>query len=231
MVVLLLFFLGLPLLPLLSILTALNDNISTLVIDYGYIGVFAATFIETIFPPIPSEIVYLAIGFVAYDNEFGYFFILLMATVGALGSTVGAVIIYFIALKVGRRVILRLGRYVLINESKLRSAERWFEKYGVMAVMIGRLAPGIRELVSVPAGLARMNITKFIIFTFIGSWVWSIGLILAGYYSGQAWLTFAKESSFVFEVIAVVTIMGILVVIGIRYYLDHKAGIKKETES
>lgn len=225
-----LFFHNVPVPSLMSILTTLNDSISAWIADFGYIGVFAATIIETVFPPIPSEIVYLAIGFMAYDNGFGFSFILSMATIGACGSTVGAIIIYIIALKVGRPAILKLGRYTFVNDSRLRSAERWFEKYGVIAVMVGRLAPGIRELISVPAGLARMNVPKFVIFTFIGSWIWSIGLTFAGYYSGQAWLTFAEESSLIFEVIALAIIIGILVVFGIRYYIDHKVGMKKYTE-
>ena len=153
-----------------------------------------------------------------------------MATIGACGSTAGAIIIYIIALKVGRLAILKLGRYTFVNDSRLRSAERWFEKYGVIAVMIGRLAPGIRELISVPAGLARMNVPKFVVFTFIGSWIWSISLTFAGYYSGQAWLAFAEKSSSIFEVIALAIIIGILVVVGIRYYTNHKFGMKKETD-
>ncbi len=213
-----------------SILAALNDSIFSWIADFGYIGVFAATFIETIFPPIPSAIVYLAIGFLAYDNGFGFDFILSMATIGACGSTAGAILIYIIALKVGRPAILKLGRYTFVNDSRLRSAERWFEKYGVIAVMVGRLAPGIRELISVPAGLARMNVPKFVVFTFVGSWIWGISMTFAGYYSGQAWLAFAEESSFIFEVIALAIIIGILVVVGIRYYANHKFGMKKETD-
>jgi membrane protein DedA with SNARE-associated domain len=107
-----------------SILAALNDSISAWIADFGYMGVFAATFIETIFPPIPSEIVYLAIGFLAYDNGFGFGFILSMAIIGACGSTAGAIIIYIIALKVGRPAILKLGRYTFVNDSRLRSAEK-----------------------------------------------------------------------------------------------------------
>ena len=225
-----LFFHNAHVLTFMSILSTLNDSISAWIADFGYIGVLAATLIETIFPPIPSEIVYLAIGFMAYDNGFGSGFILTMATIGACGSTAGAIIIYIIALKVGRPAILRLGRYTFVNDSRLRSAERWFEKYGVIAVMVGRLAPGIRELISVPAGLARMNVPKFIIFTFAGSWIWSVGLTFAGYYSGQTWLAFAEESSFIFEVIALAIIIGILVVVGIRYYVDHKVGMRKQTE-
>ena len=112
-----------------------------------------------------------------------------MATIGACGSTVGALIIYTIALKVRRPAILKLGRYTFVNDSRLRSAERWFEKYGVIAVMVARLTPGIRELISVPVGLVRMHVPKFVIFTFVGSWIWSLGLTFAGYYSGQAWLS------------------------------------------
>jgi membrane protein DedA with SNARE-associated domain len=84
---------------------------------------------------------------------------------GSLGSTLGAIIIYFLSRKVGRIVILKIGKYILINENKLQKSEIWFQKYGKVAVLLGRLAPGIRELISVPAGLAKMNLI-FILFIY-----------------------------------------------------------------
>src|ERR671924_1434178 len=152
------------------------DSISSLIAQYGYPAVFAAAFLETIFPPIPSEIIFPLVGFVAQSKGLGLGNAIGMGTIGALGSTVGAIMIYFIALKIGRPAILRIGKYVLINESKLQRAELWFEKHGAVAVFVGRLAPGIREIISIPAGLSKMNIIKFILFTFAGSLIWSVSL-------------------------------------------------------
>ena len=200
----------------------ITDTVTSWISSIGYPGVFAATLLETIFPPIPSEIIFPLVGFVAQSKGLGLGDAIGMATIGALGSTVGAIMIYFIALKIGRPAILRIGKYVLINESKLQRAELWFEKHGAIAVFVGRLAPGIREIISIPAGLSKMNMVKFILFTFAGSLIWSISV---GYYFGEAWSKFAKESG-IFNIIALIIIVGVAAVIGFGYYKEHKSSIK-----
>jgi membrane protein DedA with SNARE-associated domain len=85
-----------------------------------------------------------------------------MVIVGALGSTLGSIAIYLIALKLGKRVFLRLGKYMKIGGSELNKSEKWFENYGAIAVFAGRMAPGIREIISIPAGISKMNLPKFI---------------------------------------------------------------------
>ena len=204
----------------------ITDTVTSWISSIGYPGVFAATLLETIFPPIPSEIIFPLVGFVAQSKGLGLGDAIGMATIGALGSTVGAIMIYFIALKIGRPAILRIGKYVLINESKLQRAELWFEKHGAIAVFVGRLAPGIREIISIPAGLSKMNMIKFILFTFAGSLIWSISLTFVGYYFGETWSKFAKESSGIFNIIALIIIVGVAAVIGFGYYKEHKSSIK-----
>lgn len=204
----------------------ITDTVTSWISSIGYPGVFAATLLETIFPPIPSEIIFPLVGFVAQSKGLGLGDAIGMATIGALGSTVGAIMIYFIALKIGRPAILRIGKYVLINESKLQRAELWFEKHGAIAVFVGRLAPGIREIISIPAGLSKMNMVKFILFTFAGSLIWSISLTFVGYYFGETWSKFAKESSGIFNITALIIIVGVAAVIGFGYYKEHKSSIK-----
>ena len=204
----------------------ITDTITSWVFSIGYPGVFAATLLETIFPPIPSEVIFPLIGFTAQNKGLGLANAIGMATIGALGSTVGAIMIYFIALKIGRPAILRVGKYVLINESKLQRAELWFEKHGAVAVLAGRLAPGVREIISIPAGLGKMNIMKFTLFTFAGSLIWSISLTIVGYYFGETWSKFAEESSGIFSVAAVIIIIAIVSVIGFGYYKEHKSSTK-----
>jgi membrane protein DedA with SNARE-associated domain len=114
-----------------------------------------------LFPPIPSEIIFPLVGFVAYDKNLGIGHAIGMGLVGGLGSTVGAIIIYYVALEIGKPAILRFGRYVRVGEQGLLKAETWFQKYGAIAVFCGRMAPGIRELISIPAGIGRMNIIKY----------------------------------------------------------------------
>jgi membrane protein DedA with SNARE-associated domain len=140
-----------------------------------------------------------------------------MATVGALGSTVGSIAIYYVALKLGKRVFLRLGKYMKIGESKLDKSEKWFENHGAIAVFAGRMAPGIREIISIPAGISKMNIAKFILFTFTGSLIWCISLTLVGYYIGDAWNKLVQRSG-VFNIISIVIIVGILAILGYHYY-------------
>ena len=204
----------------------ITDTVTSWISTIGYPGIFAATLLETIFPPIPSEIIFPLVGFVAQSKGLGLGDALGMATIGALGSTVGAIMIYFIALKIGRPAILRIGKYVLINESKLQRAELWFEKHGAIAVFVGRLAPGIREIISIPAGLSKMNMVKFILFTFAGSLIWSSCLTFVGYYFGETWSKFAKASAGIFNIIALIIIVGIAAVIGFGYYKEHKSSIK-----
>lgn len=204
----------------------ITDTVTSWISSIGYPGIFAATLLETIFPPIPSEIIFPLVGFVAQSKGLGLGDAIGMATIGALGSTVGAIMIYFIALKIGRPAILRIGKYVLINESKLQRAELWFEKHGAIAVFVGRLAPGIREIISIPAGLSKMNMVKFILFTFAGSLIWSISLTFVGYYFGETWSKFAKESSGIFNITALIIIIGVAAVIGFGYYKEHKSSIK-----
>ena len=162
------------------------DWIISLVSANLYPGVFLAAFIETIFPPIPSEAVFPLAGYVILQNKMHFMHILVVGVVGGSGATVGAFVIYLVARKIGRIGLYRYVKYAKIKESSLEKAYKWFEKYGDKSVIFGRLIPGIRELVSIPAGILNMRPIKFLIFTFIGSCAWSIALTAAGYYFGVA---------------------------------------------
>ncbi|MGI0014287.1 MAG: DedA family protein, partial [Nitrososphaera sp.] len=113
-----------------GIFSGILDTVTTLIAEYGYPAVFAAAFLETIFPPIPSEVIFPLVGFIAYSEGLGLENAVGMATVGSLGSTAGAIVIYIISMKLGRAAILRFGRRVRIGEQELEKAERWFGKYG-----------------------------------------------------------------------------------------------------
>lgn len=195
--------------------------ITSLVSSYGYLGLFIAAFAETIFPPIPSEVIFPLAGFVGFKSNFTYFETFVMAVCGAVGATIGAVLIYFISLKIGRIAIIKIGKYVFVSERKIESAEKWFEKYGIYAVFLGRMAPGVRELISVPAGIAKMPIGKFTIFTFLGSLVWSIALVFSGYFLGNSWDKLSESLSKYFPVLSALTI-GILAGIVIFYLIRKK---------
>jgi membrane protein DedA with SNARE-associated domain len=151
-----------------------------------YEGIFFAALIETIIPPIPTLAIFPTAGFLASQQGISLFGVVPMIILGATGATIGTSAIYLIALKLGRTVLLRYLKNFRISEKKLERVEIWFEKYGDKAVLIGRVVPLMREMISVPAGLLKMKIPKFILFTFIGSCIWSSITILAGYYFGEA---------------------------------------------
>jgi membrane protein DedA with SNARE-associated domain len=195
------------------------ELITDWIANYGYPSVFAAALLENLFPPIPSELVFPLIGFTAQTNDLGIAEVIGMAIIGAVGSTVGAIIIYYIALKLGLPAITRIGkRYHLISESDIKKTETWFARHGELAVFLGRMAPGIRELISIPAGIAGMNILKFTFFTFIGSSVWSIILTLIGFFIGDAWIRFYGDYSQVFDIVGILLILAIGAILALRYY-------------
>ena len=164
--------------------------VTSLLAEYLYAGVFIAALIETIIPPIPTMAVFPTAGFLASQNNFELYQVILLGIVGGLGASIGSTVLYLIALKLGRVALLKYLRYVKVSEKKLTRVENWFQKYGDKAVLFGRMIPVFREMVSIPAGLLKMKFAKFLAYTILGSCGWSITLILIGYYFGNAALKF-----------------------------------------
>lgn len=158
--------------------------IISLISENLYPGVFLAALIETVFPPIPSEAIFPLAGYSILKNQMNAFHIIGVGITGGCGATTGAFVIYIISKKLGRAGLIKYLKYAKIKEKSLEKADHWFEKYGDKSVVIGRVIPGIRELVSIPAGIFNMNPIKFLIFTLIGSCVWSVALTAVGYYFG-----------------------------------------------
>ena len=169
---------------------AFVEWVTTLLAEYLYAGVFIAALIETIIPPIPTMAVFPTAGFLASQNNFELYQVILLGIIGGLGASIGSTVIYLIALKLGRVVLLKYLKYVRVSEKKLTRVENWFQKYGDKAVLFGRMIPVFREMVSIPAGLLKMKFAKFLTYTILGSCGWSITLILIGYYFGNAALEF-----------------------------------------
>ena len=210
-----------------GILSGILDAISGLIAEYGYPAVFAAAFLEMIFPPIPSEVIFPLVGFIAQNRELGIENTIGMATVGALGSTAGAVVIYFVSAKVGRIAIVRFGKRVRIREQEIEKAERWFEKYGSIAVFTARMIPGIREIISIPAGIGQMNLAKFVGYTFAGSLLWCTILTLTGYYLGEAWGSFSEQASYAFTIVTFIVIAVIVAGVGLWYSRRKRASAEQ----
>jgi len=163
---------------------SLADWIVVLISGMGYLGVVILMAIESACIPVPSEVIMPFAGYLVSTGEFS---LLGAATMGAVGCNIGSTVAYFVAAKGGRKVIERWGAYVLIRPVELDRTERFFARYGAIAVFIGRLLPVVRTFIAFPAGLARMPMVKFQIYTFLGSWPWCFALTYIGFVLGQRW--------------------------------------------
>lgn len=171
------------------------DWITGLMGSAGHFGVFALMFGENVFPPIPSEVVMPLAGFLAAQGTLS---LLLVILAGTAGSVLGAMFWYYVGVWIGadriRAFAARHGRWLTISASEVDAATGWFRRYGWRAVFFGRMIPGVRTFVSVPAGVARMRLVPFLAFTALGSLLWTGLLALAGfllesqYDRVQAWI-------------------------------------------
>src|SRR5215210_574321 len=194
-------------------ISSIMDTVSQWVGAYGYAGVFMAMLIETIFPPIPSELVLPLAGYSAFYNGATIFETIIVGFIATLGSTTGAIAIYLVVRKMGRYAVSKFGKYILINQDKLEKIEKWFDKHGTKAVFLARMTPGMRELISIPAGLSKMNFIKYVIFTFAGSLIWSISLTLLGYFFGDKVLgqnDGSNNLSHIFNYVAIIVIFSLV---------------------
>jgi len=150
--------------------------------DMGYWGIFLLMFLESTFFPFPSEIIMIPAGYLAYKGEMNLYMVIFM---GIAGSVAGALFNYYLAVQFGRTFILKYGKYFLIKEETLDKLETFFTKHGELSTFNGRLIPGIRQLISLPAGLAKMNVAKFSFYTALGAGIWVVVLVVLGYLLGS----------------------------------------------
>jgi membrane protein DedA with SNARE-associated domain len=154
----------------------------------GYPGLTVLVALENVFPPIPSEIILPLAGFLTGQGRFSFPLVMLATT---LGSLLGALVLYGVGAAAGRgrvrRLVERFGHWALLTPEDLTRAERWFDRYGTIAVFTGRLAPVVRSLVSIPAGYSRMPLGKFVLLTAVGSAIWNGVLVSLGWALGENW--------------------------------------------
>ncbi len=158
------------------------DKIVEIVSAFGYLGVFMLMLLENIFPPIPSELIMPLAGFVAARGDLNFVGVIL---VGTAGSVVGALPWYYAGAKLGtdrmKRLARRWGHWLTLSPEDVDKAGGWFDRHGKGAVFIGRLVPAVRTLISVPAGIVGMPMTLFLIYSTLGSLIWTALLALAGF--------------------------------------------------
>ena len=189
-----------------SIINFIVETVSSL----GYFGIFIMMFLESSFFPFPSEVVMIPAGYLASKGEMNIYLVLLF---GILGSLAGALFNYYFAIKLGRAFLLRYGKYILISEETILKMEDFFKKHGHISTFSGRLIPVVRQYISLPAGLARMNLFVFSLYTSLGAGIWVAILAVLGYYLGG---NEALIKEYLHTIIVVILIL--LAILGFWYY-------------
>lgn len=210
------------------IVETLNQIIIDLINATGYLGIFLAMLVEGIFTPIPSELIMPFAGYVASTGELNFLFVIL---VGSLGAVIGSTVAYALALWLGRPFIDRFGMFFGLDEDKMASAERWFKRWGVWGILIGHSLPGIRSVISFPAGLSKMDRKKFVIFTFSGAMVWNTVLVTAGYTLGENWISFWEKTDSLHLDILMLGGLGVAIVLYFLYHRRKRAKLIRSSDS
>ena len=193
------------------------DYIVQTVGTLGYMGIFIMMFLESTFFPFPSEVVMIPAGYLVHKGEMNMAMVLFC---GIAGSLAGALFNYYLAIYAGRAILVRYGRYFFIKESTIVKAEKFFENHGHISTFSGRLIPAVRQLISFPAGLARMNLLSFSIYTTLGAMIWVVILTLLGYYIGD-------NEAMVKEYLSTIiyTLLALIVIGGFIYYKRINKGL------
>ena len=167
-----------------SIIEYIGHFVTTVISGAGYGGIVGLMAIESACIPLPSEVIMPFSGYLVYTGQFNLW---IVTVAGAFGCVLGSLLAYWVGMRGGRPLIEKYGRYILISRHDLDLADRWFAHYGEAIVFISRLLPAIRTFIAFPAGVARMNLKKFVIYTFAGSLPWCFGLAYAGQKLGEQW--------------------------------------------
>lgn len=163
---------------------------------------------ESALIPIPSEVIMPFSGYLVSSGKFNVVYVIMA---GSIGNLVGSLVAYYIGIRLGREFILRYGKYVLLRKSHLELTESYFKKYGDRSTFISRMLPAVRTYISLPAGVAKMNLKKFIIYTLIGSIIWNSALTYIGIQLGQQWKNILHYSNYFDGIVVIGVIVAIVI--------------------
>jgi membrane protein DedA with SNARE-associated domain len=209
----------------------LLDIITSLYNFMQWPGVVLLMAIESACIPFPSELIMPLAGWMLVkEQSLSVWYVFMAGAFGAIGNTAGSVIAYYAGLWAGRPLLNKYGRYILISRHDLDTADRWFTQRGSLAVFIGRLLPVVRTFISLPAGIARMNMFKFLVYTFTGSFIWSTGLAYGGYLLGEHWEEL-RNAMRPFDPIIIAIIVVLLGLYIYRHVKHLQADKKKEDQA
>ena len=198
--------------------------ITQMMTSYGYFAVFFLIFIENVFPPIPSEVILLLGGFM---TTYAGLNPVLMILVSTLGSLAGAYLLYFIGLKLGTPGINKVlsgkvGRVIKLTVEDFERSQKWFNTKGEIAVFLCRFVPLLRSLISIPAGIAGMNLAKFSILTFVGSLIWNTIFTYLGRSAGAGWEIYSEKMDVISKYVVIVLGLLLLIFAGVFYMRKKK---------
>ncbi|MBI3034467.1 DedA family protein [Candidatus Woesearchaeota archaeon] len=182
--------------------------ITNFISSIGYLGIFILMALESTATPVPSELVMPFAGFLAHQGRFSLPMVIL---VGSLGCLMGSLISYFVGRHVGLPFVKKYGKYVFISESELNWTVRWFNKKGDKTIFISRFIPVIRHIISIPAGIGRMNIWKFSAYTYLGSLIWVSFLAYLGFTLRDHWEDIRKVTEKISIFILAILAMAIII--------------------
>jgi membrane protein DedA with SNARE-associated domain len=190
----------------------------TVISSLGYAGVFALMAAESMIIPIPAELVMPFAGFLVAQAKFKMAYVFLASS---LGSVAGSLLSYWMGRKGGNRLVIHFGKYLLLDLADLRKTEAYFERKGEGTIFIGRLIPVVRHLISIPAGIGRMNLKKFTLYTFAGATLWNMFLAWLGYVLGQNWNRIRHYTEPVSYAVAALLVAGLI------YFIYHHVKNKR----
>jgi membrane protein DedA with SNARE-associated domain len=193
-----------------QIIAVLAGFIIAVISAGGYLGIVLLMAIESACIPLPSEIIMPFGGYLVSTGEMNLYWV---ATAGAIGCNIGSIPAYELGKRGGRAAVIRWGKYVLLDTYDLDLAERFFNRFGSLAVLIARMLPIVRSFIAFPAGIARMPLGKFHIYTFIGSWPFCFGLAWIGMVLGEAWNSDPRVKEWFHRFDAVIVAAGLAFVI------------------
>ena len=192
------------------------DIIITFLSDWGYLALFICMVLENMNIPIPSEIILGFAGFLVSQNIFSFWPTVIIGTIAGIA---GSLLSYYMGYKGGRGLILKHTSKGGLGAKKLIAAKDWFENYGAVAILTGRLLPGVRTFISLPAGIAQFPLPEFLILTLAGTVPWTIFLVYAGSLLGYNWHLLLD---YTLEIAGVCLVIVILIVLGYHFYLKRK---------
>lgn len=193
-----------------------TDLIIELISSLGYPGIFVLMTIEGIITPIPSELIIPFAGYLSAEGEMN---LVLVIAVGTAGAAIGNTVAYYIGYRVGRPLIERYGKYIWLDERDLGLAERWFARYGDVGILLGHAIPGVRSFISFPAGIGKMRVKRFVLFSTIGALIWTTVLALAGYVLIDEWRRFAETTD---NIDLYVLVAAIAIIMGYVYWSKRR---------